>query len=67
MVLTGLLLKSFIDNLLNLPNYVIHVCKKDVLKIESIQFKHELNVVNLISSSSTIDLSKLEELCKILI
>ena len=66
MVLTGLLLKCFIDNLLNFPNHVIHVCKQDVLNIESIDFKHEYSEVNLINSS-IIDLSKLEELCKILI
>ena len=66
MVLTGLLYKCFIDNLLNFPNHVIYVCKQDVLNIESIDFKHEYSEVNLINSSK-IDLSKLEELCKILI
>ena len=66
MVLTCLLYKCFIDNLLNFPNHVIHVSKQDVLNIQSIDFKHEYSVVNLISPS-TIDLSKLEELCNILI
>ena len=66
MVLTGLLYKCFIDNLLSFPNHVIHVSKQDVLNIESIDFKHEYSEVNRINSS-IIDLSKLEELCKILI
>ena len=34
MVLTGLLFKYFIDNLLNFPNHVIHVRKEDVLNIQ---------------------------------
>ena len=67
MVLTGLLYKCFIDNLLNFPAHVIHVSKQDVLNIKSIKYKHEYSSVNLTTSSSTIDLSKLKELCKILI
>ena len=64
MVLIGLLLKCFIDNLLSFPNHVIHVRKQDVLNIKSIDFIHTFDSVNL-TSSATIDLSKLEELCKI--
>ena len=67
MVLTGLLFKYFIDNLLNFPNHVIHVRKEDVLNIRSVKFFHQFIGVNLTSSiSSTIDLSKLENLCKML-
>ena len=43
---------------------MIHVRKQDVLNIKSIEFKHGFSAVNL-TSSSTIDLSKLEELCKL--
>ena len=64
MVLTALLLKYFIDNLLNLPNHVIHVRKEDVLNIQSIEYRHVYSDVNL-TSSSTIDLSKLVDLRKI--
>ena len=64
MVLTGLLYKCFIDNLQNFPNHVIHVRKEDVLNIESIIFTHQFSRVNL-TSSSTIDLSKLVDLCKL--
>jgi len=52
------------ENLLNFPNHVIHVCKQDVLNIESIDFKHEYSEVNLINSS-IIDLSKLVNLGKL--
>ena len=58
MVLTGLLLKCFIKNLFTFPNHVIHVNKRDVLTIKSVYFNHEYNGLNL-TSSSTIDLSKL--------
>ena len=66
MVLTGLLFKFFVDNIFNGPNHVIHVRKEDVLNIQSIDFNYINNSVNL-TSSSTIDLSKLEYLCKILL
>ena len=63
MVLTGLLYKYFTDNLLNFPNHVIHVRKEDVLNIKSIDcFYSRVNL----TSSSIIDLSKLEELSKLL-
>jgi hypothetical protein len=64
MVLTFLLYEYFIDNLSNFPDHVIHVRKQDVLQIESIYFRHEFSSVNL-TSSSTIDLSKLVDLCKL--
>ena len=41
---------------------MIHACKQDVLNIELINFNHEYSEVN-ITSSSTIDLSKLVDLC----
>ena len=67
MVLTFLLYKYFIFNLSsNFPNRVIHVSKQDVFKIESIYYRHEFISVNL-TSSSTIDLSKLVYLSKLLI
>ena len=58
-VLIGLLLKY----LISFPNHVIHVRKEDVLNIKSIDFMHIYSEVNL--TSSTIDLSKLEDLSKI--
>ena len=64
MVLTALLLKYFIDNLLNFPNQMIHVRKEDVLNIQSIDYRHVYSDVNL-TRSSTIDLSKLVDLRKI--
>ena len=64
MILTGLLFKYFIEYLLNFPAHVIYVNKQDVLKIESIKYKHEFSAVNL-TSQSTIDLSKLVNLGKI--
>ena len=64
MVLTGLLYKCFIDNLLNFPNQMIHVRKEDVVNIESIRVLYEYSGTNL-TSQSTIDLSKLEELSKL--
>ena len=63
MVLIGLLYKHFIDNLFNFPNHIMRVCKQDVLKIKEIYFDHTYSEVNL-TSSSTIDLSKLLKLCK---
>ena len=63
MVLTGLLLKCFIENLFNFPNHMIYVRKEDVLNIESILFTHGYSRVNL-TSLSTIDLSKLVNLGK---
>ena len=65
MVLTGLLYKCFIDNLLNFPAHVIHVRKDDVLNIKSIDFNHKYKAVNLTTSSSSIDLSKIVELSKL--
>ena len=62
MVLIGLLYKYFIDNLYNFPDHVIRVCKQDVLNIQTIDFNQEYSEVNL-TSSSTIDLSKLVNLC----
>ena len=64
MVLIGLLYKSFIENLSNFPSHIIRVCKKDVLNIESIDFKYDLSGVEL--TNSTIDLSKLVSLSKII-
>ena len=64
MVLTSLLFKCFIDNLLNFPNHVIHVCKQDVLNIESIEYRNEYSSV-VLNNLSTIDLSKLVNLGKI--
>ena len=43
---------------------MVHVCKEDVLNIESIKVLYEYNGTNL-TSQSTIDLSKLEVLGKI--
>ena len=63
MVLIGLLYKYFIDNLYYFPSHVIRVCKQDILNIESIMFAYEYSEVNL-TSSSTIDLCKLGNLCK---
>ena len=66
MVLTFLLHEYFIHNLLNYPDHVIHVCKQDVLNIKLIYYSHEFSAVNL-TASSTIDLSKLVYLSKLLI
>ena len=63
MVLIGLVNKFFIDNLYNFPNHVIHIRKRDVLNIETIGISKKHNGVNL-TSSSTIDLSKLVDLSK---
>ena len=41
---------------------MIHACKQDVLNIETIKFNHEYSEVN-ITGASTIDLSKLVDLC----
>ena len=64
MVLTCLLFKCLIANFFNFPNHVIHVRKEDVLNIESIVFTRGYSRVNL-TSSSTIDLSKLVNLGKL--
>ena len=64
MVLISLLYKHFIDNLFNLPNNVIRVSKKSVSNIKTIHCDYEYRKVNLTSSSSTIDLSKLIKLSK---
>ena len=66
MVLTGLLKNCFLDNLLNFPNHLIYVRKEDVLNIQSIYFRDEFSAVNLNTSQSTIDLSKLVNLGKLL-
>ena len=66
MVLNFLLYEYFIDNLSNFPNRMIHVSKQDVLNIKLIYIRHEFSAVNL-TSSSTIDLSKLVYLSKLLI
>ena len=58
MVLISLLYKSFIENLSNFPSHVIHVCKQDVLNIESIRFQYDYSGVEL-TNSATIDLSRL--------
>ena len=63
MILTCLLYKRFIDNLFNFPDHVIHFSKQEVLNLKTIRFNHEYSAVNL-TSSSTIDLSKLVNLCK---
>ena len=63
MVLTGLLLKYFVDNISRFPDHVIHASKQDVLKIVSICFSREYTAVNLTNLSS-IDLFKLVNLCK---
>ena len=65
MVLIGLLYESFIVNLSKFPNPIIQVRKQDVLNIETIRFRHHFKGVNL-TSCSTIDLSRLERLCKLL-
>ena len=57
MVLTGLLFKCLIENLLDFPKHVIHVRKEDVLNIESIEFNHEYTAYYR-NSSSSIDFSK---------
>ena len=61
MMLIGLLLKYFIDNLLKFPNHLIHVCKQDISKIRSIMFNYEYSGVTL-TSSSAIDISKITNL-----
>ena len=63
MILNTLLFSFFTKNLLNFPNHVIHVGKQDFLNIETIDFTHEFSRVNL-TSSTTIDLSKLVDLSK---
>ena len=64
MILIGLLLKYFHDNIKTqqFPNNVIRVSKQDLLKIKEINFEYNISAINLTNSS--IDLSKLEYLCK---
>ena len=61
MVLIGLLYKRFIDNLHNFPNHLSQVCKRDASIIRSIIFGYEFSGAHL-TSASTIDLSKLNNL-----
>ena len=65
MVLICLLNKNFFDNLNDqkLPLHFIHVSKRDVLKIERIDFDYSVSGINLTNSS--IDLSKLLSLSKL--
>ena len=65
MVLTGLFYHYFIENLQNFPNSLICVSKQDILNIHTLEFGLKFDKLNL-SSSSTIDLSKLSKLCKCL-
>ena len=64
MVLIGLLQKHFFDNLKTekFPSHVITVRKHDILDVKEITCYH-LHGVNL--SSTTIDLSNLQSLCKL--
>ena len=63
MVLIGLLYKHFRTNLAKFPAHVIHVRKQEVLNIQSIYFSNQ--EYQSVVSYNLIDLSKLEELCKI--
>lgn len=65
MILIGLLYESFIVNLPKLPNPIIQVRKQDIINIETIRFRHHFKGVNL-TACSTIDLSRLKCLCKLL-
>lgn len=64
MVLIGLLYKLSCNNLKSnkFPSHVIHVFKQDVSKIKRIQVEYKISAVKL--NSSSIDLSKLKQLCK---
>lgn len=66
MVLIGLVYKHFFENLetQKLPNHVIQVRKKDLTNIQQISFKYTFNGVYL--NSSSIDLTKLEKLSKLI-
>ena len=66
MVQIGLVYKHFFDNLKTqkLPNNVIQVRKKDISNIQNIYFNYSLNGIYL--NSSSIDLSKLEKLGKLI-
>ena len=65
MVLICLLYKCFVENLSSkFPNHVIRVRKEEVSNIEKIEFEHNYSGVNL-TSSSTVDLSRLVDLCKL--
>ena len=63
MVLIGLLVTHFFDNLNNqkFPSHVISVRKQDTLSIKKI-LCNCINKINL--NAKTIDLSNLERLCK---
>ena len=64
MVLIGLLYNKFIENMKDIPNHIIEVRKQDVSNVRAIYFKHHYSAVNLNSLTSTIDLSKLDDLSK---
>lgn len=66
MVLIGLLYKSFILNLSKFPSHFIHVRKQDILNIKHIEFGYDYCGVEL-TSGSTIDLSKLVKLSKLIL
>ena len=67
MILTCLLYTYFTYDLSNFPDHVIYVSKQDVSIIETINFKSDkFSSVNLTSSTSTIDLSKLLNLRNLL-
>ena len=66
MILIGLLYKSFIENLSTFPSHFIHVRKRDVSNVESIHFEYDFNGVEL-ANSSTIDLSRLVKLGRLII
>jgi hypothetical protein len=61
MVLIGLLYNKFIENMLNFPNHLIDVRKQDISNVKAIYYRHHCSGVNL---TSTIDLTKLEQLSK---
>ena len=67
MVLIGLLLKHFFDNLKTqkFPSHVIIVRKEDLLNVKEIEC-YDLKGVNL-SASKTIQLSNLETLSKLIL
>ena len=65
-VLIGLLYKCFIDNLSNFPDHLICVCKQDVLDIKAIKFLLRSSFEVNLTSSSSIDLSKLVYLSKLI-
>ena len=64
MVLIGLLYEAFSKNMLNFPHHVINVRKQNVSNVRLIYFKHHYSALNLNSLTSTIDLTKLDQLGK---